>query len=123
MNEVALLQLIGAAILQEAEHRRFAGLFADLRHVSFVSEVPELLENTVVVDEGPQQRVVVGGERRGKTVSLCGAVQERPFGLLYWISQHGWTVGLRQVQDVGFMVQHQPRAAFVIPVHDVDSIT
>lgn len=122
MNEVALLQLIGTPTLQKTQYCSFAAFFADLRHVSFVSQIPELLENTVVADEGPQQQIVIGGEHCGKTVSLCGAIQERPFGVLYWITQHLWTVYLRQVQDVGCMVQHQPRAAFVIPIDNVDAI-
>lgn len=53
--------------------------------MSFMSEVPELLEGAVVVDKGSQQCVVIRWEQTGKAVSFSGPVQEVPFGVLLWI--------------------------------------
>lgn len=86
--------------------------------MSFMSEVPELLEDPVITDEGAHQPVAVRREQAGQTVGLGGSVQQCPFGVLFWA-----TVCLCEVEDVGFMVKHQPRAAFVIPVHIVDTVT
>jgi len=122
--QVAQLQLVVAAAPQEAEQRGFARLPAGLRHVSFVPEVPELLEGPVVLQEGLQHPVVVGGEQAGQTVGLGGAVQQGPLGVQHRGARRSRAVvGLREVEDVGFVVEHQPGTAVVIPVHVVDTET
>lgn len=120
---VALLQLIVTSTSQEAQHGGFARLYARPRRVSFRSEVPELLEYAVVVQKGSQQLVVIRGEQSGKTVGLSGTVQQHPFGVLLWTSWELWTViGLCEVEHVGFVVEHQPRAALVIPIDVVNTV-
>lgn len=79
--EIALLQLIVAPTSQKAEHCGFAGLLAGLRHVSFISKVPELLEDLVVLDKGLYQPIVIRREQTGKTIGLSGAVEQCPFGV------------------------------------------
>lgn len=72
---VALLQLTVTAASQKAQHGGFARFYAGPRFVSFISEVPELLEQPVIVDKGLQQLIAIRREQSGKTVSLGGSVQ------------------------------------------------
>lgn len=124
IDVVALLQLIGPATSQKAEDCGFAGLLARLRHMSFMTQVPELLKHAVILDKGPQQCIVVRREHTGKAVSLGGPVQECPLRVLLWIMGCFWTtVHLREVKDVVFVVKNQTRAAFVIPVNIVDTVS
>lgn len=89
----------------------------------FISEVPELLEHPIVVLKGLQQLVVIRGEQSGKTVGLSGTVQQHPFGVLLWTSWEPWSViGLCEVEHIGFMIEHQPRAALVIPINVVNAV-
>lgn len=124
IEEVTLLQLISPPTSQKAEQCCFARLLAWLWHVSFMSEVPELLEHPVIIDKGPYQPIVVRGEQTGHTIGLRSTVQQSPFGVLFWAAWRSWTgVYLCEVEDVSFMVKHQPRAALVIPIHVVDPVT
>lgn len=91
-EEVTLLQLIVPPTMQEAECCSFAGLLAGLRHMSFMSQVPKLLEDAVIINKGPYQGVEVSGEQSGKTISLCGTVEQSPFRILFWMLWYCRTV-------------------------------
>lgn len=75
IEEVALLQLFVPPTSQKAEQWSFARLLAGLRHVSFMSEIPELLEGLVVFDKGLHEPVAVGREETGQTIGLGRTIQ------------------------------------------------
>lgn len=121
---VALLQLIVTPTSQEAEGRGFTGLLAGPRHVPFKFQVPEPLEDSVIINEGPNQTIAIRREHRGNTISLSGAVQKGPLGVWFRLVWFHWTpICFCKVQDVGFMVQHQSRAALVASIDIVDAIS
>ena len=92
--------------------------------MSFISEVPEFLEDSVILDKGLYQPIVIRREQTGKTIGLSGAVKQCPFGARIWAEGYPWlVVCLCEVENVGFMVKHQPRAAFVIPINIVDTVS
>lgn len=124
IEEVALLQFIISPASQKTQHCGFAGLLAGLRDMSFMSEVPELLEGPLVAEKGPHQPVPVRREQTGKTVGFSGTVQQCPFGVRFRVTCPSWTVVyLREVEDIGFMVKHQSRAALVVPINIVGTVT
>lgn len=124
IEEVTLLQLIVPPTSQEAEQWSFACLLAGLWHMSFMSQVPELLEDPVIIDKGLHHSVVVWRKQTSQTIGLSGTVQQCPFGVLFWATwRSGPVVYLCEVEDVGFMVKHQPRATLVIPINIVDTET
>lgn len=43
--------------------------------MSFMSEIPELLEGLVIFDKGLHEPVAVGREEAGQTVGLGGTIQ------------------------------------------------
>lgn len=122
VEQVALVQFVGAAAAQEAQHGGLAGLPAGLRHVSFEPQVPELLEDAVVLDHGAEQRVVVCREQAGQAVGLGGPVQQAPLGVPLRTARRA-VVHLGEVQDVGFVIHDQAGAALVVPIHVIDTVT
>ena len=124
VQDVALLQLVVAAAAQETQEARLAGLLAGRRHVALVPEVPEPLEDPVVTLEGPEEAVPVGGEQAGHPVGLRGPVQQGPLGVEVWGQGGGGrgVVGVGEVQDVGLVVQNHTGTAWVVAVHEVDTV-
>lgn len=70
----AFTQIFPQAAAQQADLRHLAGVLAGLGHVPLVFEVPELLKEAVVFDEGLYQRVEVCGKQAGQRVGLSGSV-------------------------------------------------
>lgn len=107
IEEVTLLHVIVAPTSQIAEDCCFARLLAGLRDMTLVSEVPVLLEDSVIAEKVPCQPVQVGREQAGETKGLSGTVQQCPFGVGFWASPPSWfVVRLCEIQDVRFMVEH-----------------
>lgn len=119
----AFAQIFVQAAAQQADLGPLAGVLARLRHVPLMLKVPELLKEVVVFDEGLYQRVEVGGKQAGQRVGLSGSVQQLPLGLSDRFAASWSVVCLREVEDVGLVVQNESRAPFVVPIHIIDPVT
>ena len=109
VEQVALLQLVILTAAQETQQGRLAGVLARGRHVALVHQVPEPLEDPVVVHETAEQPLPVGGEQGGQPVGLRGPVQPAPLGAGVGDGDGAAIAGslvvhLGEVEDVGLVV-------------------
>lgn len=89
--------------------------------MAFMKEVPEALEDAVIIHHDFDQTVHVCWEECGQTVGLRGAVQRGP-----WRAEVGFWgpfVGKSQVENKGLVIQNHATAAWVVSIHVINTIS